>query len=495
MNEEDMLFFCSLTPEMATRLDSVLQRVLASEAAFPRSQARHAWECRLDLLDSLPEFLVANPMRQQWMATYRSIEHGGAGLKHLRNSLGWKRRLEALSQGAQWLDLECDEGHLKEKIDTARGKGAKTVLSGHYFEDPPDWDHVLSQYEEGQPDVIKIICMGHSFADFKTQRRLYAQSKLPLVHFFMGGEFQSTRLLSMIYGAPFTFVASSSGSAVAPGQLTDQACACLLPDAVNEPLHLYAIAGYPVSHSRSPAFHQPLLRQVHPNVFYLKFPIQNQQELAEAWRLFPELMGMSVTKPVKEAAAALSSGHQLQACNTLVRQNRGLTGMNTDAEALKAILLAEKDTIQREKPVLRILGYGGVGKTAETLAHHLGFRVQLFNRTQKHLTGCHPDSEIGIWQQRQTTGCDVLLQATSVGMGNNTQTPMESLPEGVQSVIETIYHPRETALLKMARTKGIRHYDGVSFFQAQAECQSRIFLKAQRRRTFPVKPTGFPSET
>ena len=467
-----MKFFCSLTQAM---VDDSVQNLFTSKAV--------GWECRLDLLSSIPPFLTT--CEQVWMATYRTVAHGGQGEKHLRNEQGWQSRMEAVRLGASWLDLELDEECIQEKMAEARAGGAKTILSAHYFDSKIKWEDTLENAARHEPDLIKLIGMGANFRDYVLQRDLYKACQRPLVHFFMGQEFQSTRLLSLWYGAPLTYFSPTIYVEPAPGQIHENHMDEFLEMDVSKPLSLFAIAGYPVAHSMSPAYHQPKLRQVERNSLFLNFPIENAEELRLALQNFPELHGLSITKPLKEIASHVATPCQcntensktnMPPVNTLIPTKKGLRTANTDCMAIRNILYSGE--ILPNKPVIRILGIGGLGKAAIKVAIELGFKVQVSNRSAAKVDALREEGTVEKlkWEDRHNPGCDILFQATSCGMGDTNECPLDYLPAGTRKVIETIYHPRETRLLRMAKTIGLECVDGQTFFFKQAEYQNQIFL-------------------
>lgn len=463
-----MRYFCSLTPE--TLAKGYQKHLTASDIA---------WECRLDLLDDIPTFL--RETHQEWMATYRTNAHGGAGDKKERENIGWKLRLEALDQGASWLDLEWDEKGLAGKVLEARRRGAKVVLSHHEMEDSKDLEALSRMGHELQVDVVKYICVGRSFNDFIRQRQAYGKQGENFVHFYMGDEFKSTRLLSVVYGAPFSFFSPQDTASPAPGQLNEHDLNILRSLQKSAPIKLFAIIGLPVAHSLSPAFHQPKIQAHCAQSLYLNFPMESFQELDACLQTFSDLNGLSITKPMKEHALKWLNQHSateqlcaLPSVNTLYRDHEKFKGANTDMMAIDETL-ADFEKRQKGRR-LRILGCGGLGKAALQVALDRGWQVEITNRNSDRLRSV-PSNCIKLeWQNRHQTGCDLLFNATSVGMGDSKLSPLDYIPSGVKAVCDTIYHPRTTRLLQLAKEQGIETFDGPDFFKKQAQHQNRFFL-------------------
>jgi shikimate dehydrogenase len=87
--------------------------------------------------------------------------------------------------------------------------------------------------------------------------------------------------------------------------------------------------------------------------------------------------------------------------------------------------------------------------------------------------------------------CDAFVQATSVGMGTESAgelaMPIPAMracqSAGVRPLlIETIYHPLETPVLRAARRAGWRTVDGLELFVRQAELQSEAFCLGKAPR-------------
>jgi len=104
----------------------------------------------------------------------------------------------------------------------------------------------------------------------------------------------------------------------------------------------------------------------------------------------------------------------------------------------------------------------------------LGCRVIVFNRTAARAAelarefGC----ETRPWEARSTP-VDVLVNCTSVGLWPDVDaTPLadEDVPRGAV-VMDTIYRPRETRLLRAARAQGCVVVDGLELFIQQAAAQ------------------------
>jgi 3-dehydroquinate dehydratase type I len=422
--------------------------------------------------------------KQPLLATYRSKPHLGQGDLTARDDKGWKWRTRCLDGGFDLIDIELDEPGLEERIAEVHEKGAKVVLSHHDVEGDASLPEAMDRALETKADVIKIIGMGRGAQDFATQRALYRDAAdRTLICFFMGPEHAGTRVLSMVYGAPFTFLTLQSEHAIAPGQLTARDVDEIYKphDVPHEGWRLFAVIGSPVGHSHSPEFHNPRLNVQNPANLFLPLPCADDQDFAILEDTFPELCGLAVTKPMKEPAFKRADSFldpdsaKLGALNTLVFEEGKAKGANTDLLAMIEIL---RDL--GNKGPIRILGYGGLGKAVVRACATLGLTAEICNRTPGRIADLPKGVTEIPWEDRHREGVVMIVQATSAGMAPNIGgSPLDHIPGTAKYLIETIYNPLETKLTQMARAAGLRIYDGMELFDRQARIQNRVFLAAE----------------
>lgn len=441
------------------------------------------FEIRLDTFAHPPDpVALRKRTRAPLLATYRTQPHWGTAPVEKREEIGWALRRACLEAGFDLVDLELDEDALRHKIRVVRESGARVVLSHHGGETHDRLDARLESALATEADIVKIIGMGGGSEDFELQRARYQRVRnRSLLHFFMGEEHAASRVLSLVYGAEFTFVTPTVSHAVAPGQLTHELVArCYKPfEVCPQRLKLFAVIGSPIAHSQSPAFHNPLLKAADPDSLFLALPATSEHDLRILRRTFPELQGLAVTKPMKTVAFGVSGSFLgphaagLGAVNTLLADASNWKGANTDLSALMELLRGFERSC-----VVRVLGYGGVGKAAVRASLSLGFRTQVCNRTASRLRNVDSAVETVSWDDRHEEGAAILIQATSVGMVPRVhESPLDFLPDSTEALIETIYSPKETRLMRLAAAKGARLIGGAVLFQAQARIQNGLFLE------------------
>ena len=99
----------------------------------------------------------------------------------------------------------------------------------------------------------------------------------------------------------------------------------------------YAVLGSPISHSKSPLIHNACFKVLPKNAIYTAHDVNN---LGEFLSKHDQLLGVSITMPLKEQAFQLAIRHdgasqRTQSCNTLMRTETGWSGYNTDVFGLR----------------------------------------------------------------------------------------------------------------------------------------------------------------
>ena len=97
----------------------------------------------------------------------------------------------------------------------------KILVSWHNFKNTPNLTILNKKFKimKKYSDYVKIVTMAKTVNDATKILSLYNNtSTTKLIAFSMGEEAQSTRILCLHMGSPFTYV--SLGKAIAPGQFS-----------------------------------------------------------------------------------------------------------------------------------------------------------------------------------------------------------------------------------------------------------------------------------
>lgn len=189
-----------------------------------------------------------------------------------------------------------------------------------------------------------------------------------------------------------------------------------------------------------------------------------------------DFSAINVTIPYKEAvilyldeidAAALSIG----AVNTVVNRGGKLYGYNTDYAGASAMIRYAGISLDGKKVL--ILGTGGTSKTLSHMARDMGAAEIIFvSRTSRE--GCVTYEEA----VRDHADADVILNTTPVGMYPNVDASPIDITKfaNLSGVVDVIYNPIETDLVRAAKERGIPATGGLYMLAAQAVYASAHFL-------------------
>lgn len=245
-----------------------------------------------------------------------------------------------------------------------------------------------------------------------------------------------------------------------------------------------AVIGDPVRHSRSPAIHNAAFASAGLDWAFTAFevPAGKGADALEAMRVLG-LAGMSVTMPLKaEVAAAADTADAevevLAAANCIVPLGDGrLHAANTDAAGFVAGLQADAGLSPEGLRVVLIGGGGAARAVAWGLAGAGAADVAVLNRT-----GARAEDAASIANAASRSGhpgrvgamediaaADLVVNATSVGMGSDASMPCEpTLLRPGQVAVDLVYEPIETAWLAALRQQGVEAHNGLSMLAYQA---------------------------
>jgi len=254
------------------------------------------------------------------------------------------------------------------------------------------------------------------------------------------------------------------------------------------------VIGNPVEHSLSPAIHNAAFQKLGLNFVYLAFQVETIGDAIKGIRALGNFRGASVTIPHKMAAVPFldsvePTARHIGAINTIVSAGGILTGYNTDATgALRA--LREGSVALKGRQVV-MLGSGGA---ARAIAFGLGAETGIDRLT---ILGIDGQERTALARDLQSkTGMTVhalpldegtlrkllpethvLIHCTPLGMSpkvHESSVPATVLHAGL-TVMDIVYNPRDTRLLKEAKAAGCRVIPGIEMFLHQAAAQFELW--------------------
>lgn len=237
---------------------------------------------------------------------------------------------------------------------------------------------------------------------------------------------------------------------------------------------LCGILLHPAAHTRSPAMHNAAFAALGIDARYLAFDVPPERlEPAIAGARALGIRQLAISIPHKQTVVPLLDevdeiAVRIGAVNTVTLEGDRLRGSNTDWVGAVRALERETDLPGRRAAVL------GAGGTACAVAFGLrerGAEVLILNRTVERaraLAARIPGAEAGPLEALAEAGCELVVNTTSVGLRSEAApVPAEALPEG-GVVLDAVYDPPETRLLRDARARGARTVAGKWMLVEQA---------------------------
>jgi shikimate dehydrogenase len=244
-----------------------------------------------------------------------------------------------------------------------------------------------------------------------------------------------------------------------------------------------AVIGSPVRHSLSPALHNAGFSATGVDWVYTAFDVApgGAEAALDAMRVLG-LGGLSVTMPHKEAVAELvdeldPAAAALRSVNTVVVLDDGrLKGYSTDGAGFVASLGAQGVEVGGSH--VGVIGGGGAARAIiDAVARAGAARITVVNRSADRAVAAAElaGSITSVGEAGGLRECDIVVNATSVGMGS-TELPCDaSLLHAAQVVADIVYHPRCTAFLVAAEQAGAHTVEGLGMLVHQAIVQQRLW--------------------
>ncbi len=240
-------------------------------------------------------------------------------------------------------------------------------------------------------------------------------------------------------------------------------------------MRLFALIGYPLSHSFSQRFFtEKFAKEQIDDARFELFPLTHLHELPQLLADNPDLCGLSVTIPYKEAVLPYlhdldDTARAIGAVNCIRIQNGRLTGYNTDVYGFENSLRRTGFLQAADEPVMGfILGTGGAAKAVAYVFRTMAIPYRFVSRQPT------ADEQITYAEMGEVLdhGRAVIVNATPLG----TFPKVDALPPvpidrlGAQHLIfDLVYNPPETLLLRQARARGCTVQNGLEMLHLQAE--------------------------
>lgn len=251
-----------------------------------------------------------------------------------------------------------------------------------------------------------------------------------------------------------------------------------------------AIIGDPVAQSLSPAMHNAVFRQRKLDWEYVAMEVR-EDALNEVLRTLGDkgIKALSVTMPHKEAVfemlnnASNGSGNvdesakSARSVNTISVTDGQLIGSNTDGDGCCNAIEQAGVVVAGSRAV--VIGAGGTARAiVATLARRGASDIAVINRTESRAQDVITSATVArVGSVGDIANANILINATSVGMGTQ-ETPVDAgLLHSSLVVLDAVYHPLETTLLRDAKLAGAKTVDGLWMLVHQGALQQLAWFK------------------
>lgn len=230
----------------------------------------------------------------------------------------------------------------------------------------------------------------------------------------------------------------------------------------------YGLIGFPLGHSFSRGFFTEKFAREGIDAEYVNFEIPDASMLLDVIRDNPELRGLNVTLPHKQAVIPLldelsDEAREIGAVNVIRVRDGKLKGFNSDiigfTESIKPLL-------QPWHKKALILGTGGASRAIRVGLTRLGIEWTYVSRTPREGMLTYSDLTAEVMQQYM-----VIVNCSPVGMfpktGEAPNIPYELLtPKHL--LYDLVYNPEETLFMQKGRAQDAIVKNGLEMLHLQA---------------------------
>ena len=489
-----MPFLPKSLPRICVALGLPTAAQLAHSAELEYKDGNTFLEFRLDYLKSpasgieaLKAFRIKYP-DSYVLATCRHQQASGGFTGDVSQQIRILK--DAASAGATFIDLEVETAEqTKPDLDALR-ELSPLCISYHNFQSTPALGPVMKRLEKCPADVFKLALTARKPSDnLRVFDCLCTPRKTPLIAMAMSEAGLMSRVLSISKGSIYAYAASALDEATAPGQIPAKLMRGLYRcEKLSTQSRVYGVIATPVSHSKSPLIHNRAFQARRLDAVYLPFLVGPQQ-LGDWMKVAADLpvCGFSVTIPHKQRIMRYldvidPQAKRIGAVNTVWRKGGKWRGANTDVEGVLQPLTKH---LRLANSTILIAGYGGAARAAAIALSDASARVTLTGRNLKsaqQLARVVKGQALSL-KEAQASHFDALIHATPLGMSPHTDECIfdGTLPADI--VMDMVYNPHETKLLKQAKAQNAIAVYGIDMLLEQAAHQFEIWTSDKAPRS------------
>lgn len=390
---------------------------------------------------------------------------------------------DAGEAGAIAFDIEIESAEKASCEVAAIRQNKPVIVSYHNFTNTPALDPIRRRLARVPADAYKVISTAVRPSD---NLRMVAFARegfasTPLVAFAMSEMGMATRVLATASGCLYTYAAPEGADGTAPGQVSSKVMRGLYRcEKLGRQSKIYGVIADPVAHSKSPLIHNRAFQSRRIDAVYLPLLVAPSQ-LADWMKLAEDLplAGFSVTIPHKQRIlrhldVVEPIAKRIGAVNTVWRKGQKWRGTNTDVDG---VIRPLGQHLNLSRASVLIAGYGGAARAAAMALSDAGATVTITGRNVSRARGLARvvRGKTLSLEDAEKLGFDILVHATPVGMSPNTADCLFPDRVPAELVLDMVYNPHETTLLRRAAAQGAKVIHGSEMLLEQAARQFEIW--------------------
>lgn len=237
----------------------------------------------------------------------------------------------------------------------------------------------------------------------------------------------------------------------------------------------YGLIGFPLGHSFSRGFFTEKFAREGIDAEYVNFEIPDASMLLDVIRDNPELRGLNVTLPHKQAVIPLldelsDEAREIGAVNVIRIRDGKLKGFNSDIIGFTDSI---RPLLQPHHKKALVLGTGGASKAICVGLNRLGIEWTYVSRSPREGMLTYEDITAETLQQYT-----VIVNCTPVGMfpkvDHAPAIPYELLtPQHL--LFDCVYNPEDTLFMQKGRAQGATVKNGLEMLHLQAEASWKFW--------------------
>ncbi|MBZ0207868.1 MAG: shikimate dehydrogenase [Flavobacteriales bacterium] len=250
----------------------------------------------------------------------------------------------------------------------------------------------------------------------------------------------------------------------------------------------YGLIGLKLGHSFSKDHFTEVFRKAGlKDHRYALFELDAIERFPELLRNTPDLRGLNVTVPYKEAVIPYLDeldplAAAVGAVNTIVIKGGRTIGHNTDVAGFRALIGPLVGTLRDRGSDIKaralVLGSGGASRAVAFVLRDLGIRFRIVSRSRER-----GDLTWNLIDPTVLRVCRLLINTTPLGMDPDVDSapplPYAALTSK-HAMIDLVYNPEETKFLRHGNEHGAKTIGGLGMLKAQADESWRIWREAAR---------------